>query len=286
MERGGRRRGKAEANKAPNYAIGKSQSHTHPPPSPFPLPPFFVRTPTAIVTDLGTEFGVEVSKEGHTISHVFRGTVQVQALSADGKPEGDGTVLHENQTARVDGRGASRITMLAPSAEQADFVRELPKRTMKVFDLVDVVAGGNGFSGRRNRRHRPDQRPNRQCSIRKAFLLVSDGKYHRVEGLPFVDGVFVPKGGNAAVQLDSAGHTFAEFNNSEDRTGGPLWAGGKVRLFPPLPPPNENIRYIPAVLGGVDYSLPPHGLLFMHANKGITFDLEAIRRANPGCKLL
>ena len=64
-----------------------------------------VRTPTAVVTDLGTEFGVEVNKEGRTTSHVFRGTVQVQSLSADGKPEGDGTVLHESQTARVDGRG-------------------------------------------------------------------------------------------------------------------------------------------------------------------------------------
>ena len=92
-----------------------------------------------------------MSKAGQTVSHVFRGTVQVQTLSADGKPEGDGTVLHENQTARVDARGASRITMLAPSAAQADFVRELPKRTLKVFDLVDVVAGGNGFSGLRNR---------------------------------------------------------------------------------------------------------------------------------------
>ena len=29
-----------------------------------------------------------------------------------------------------------------------------------------------------------------------------------------------------------------------------------------------------------------HGLLFLHANKGMTFDLDAIRRANPGCKLL
>ena len=27
--------------------------------------------------------------------------------------------------------------------------------------------------------------------------------------------------------------------------------------------------------------MPGHGLLFMHANKAITFDLGAIRRANP-----
>ena len=44
-------------------------------------PLFTVRTPTATVTDLGTEFGVEVSKEGHTTSHVFRGSVEVQAAA-------------------------------------------------------------------------------------------------------------------------------------------------------------------------------------------------------------
>ena len=39
-------------------------------------------------------------------------------------------------------------------------------------------------------------------------------------------------------------------------------------------------------MGGIDYASPGHGLLLLHANKGITFDLEAIRRANPGCRLL
>ena len=39
--------------------------------------PFSIRTPTATVTDLGTEFGVEVSKEGGTTSHVFQGKIVV-----------------------------------------------------------------------------------------------------------------------------------------------------------------------------------------------------------------
>ena len=48
-------------------------------------PLFTIKTPTATVTDLGTEFGVEVSKEGQTTSHVFRGLVRLQVASADGK---------------------------------------------------------------------------------------------------------------------------------------------------------------------------------------------------------
>ena len=64
-----------------------------------------IRTPTATVTDLGTEFGVEVDKQGSTISHVFRGSVRLQAVSATGKPQGIAQVLHENESAQVAGRG-------------------------------------------------------------------------------------------------------------------------------------------------------------------------------------
>ena len=54
------------------------------------------------MTDLGTEFGVEVNKEGHTTSHVFRGSVRLQVASGDGKTEGVAQVLHENESARVE----------------------------------------------------------------------------------------------------------------------------------------------------------------------------------------
>ena len=47
---------------------------------------FSVRTPTAVVTDLGTEFGVEVNKEGDTTSHVFRGSVRLQVAALNGAP--------------------------------------------------------------------------------------------------------------------------------------------------------------------------------------------------------
>jgi len=35
-----------------------------------------------------------------------------------------------------------------------------------------------------------------------------------------------------------------------------------------------------------EYNSTGHGMIAMHANQGITFDLDAIRRANPGWKLL
>ena len=106
-------------------------------------------------------------------------------------------------------------------------------------------------------------------------LRPGDNRYHRVEGMPLVDGVFIPDGRHGPVQLDSAGHRFDEFSTSQNMTSSCIWAGCYF--------PNDPQRR--TVLNGIDYASPGHGLLTIHANQGITFDLDAIRRANPGCKL-
>jgi hypothetical protein len=49
-----------------------------------PAPLFAVRTPTVVVTDLGTEFGVSVNEKQVVETHVFEGTVQVARLGDDG----------------------------------------------------------------------------------------------------------------------------------------------------------------------------------------------------------
>ena len=244
---------------------------------------FFVHTPIATVTDLGTEFGVEVSKEGHTTSHVFRGSVKLQVVDVDEKAEGDARVLHEGESARVKNRGkqgdSNRIIMLAPSAKWVNFVRELPKRTITTLDLADIVAGGDGFSGRRNRGIDPTSGrvADRPPEMNQWDNLVGDGVYHRVKGLPLVDGVFIPDGGKGPVQVDSAGHVFANFPHTDNHTYGYVWAG---TVKPAV--------YFPtcAMLGNENYASSNHGILDLLANKGVTFNLDAIRRANPGCRLL
>ena len=91
---------------------------------------FSVRTPTAVVTDLGTEFGVEVSKEGNTLSHVFRGTVEVQP-TADGRNQGSQSIrLTENESAEVKKQPiGGKVTVHHVAADPASFVRaeQLPK---------------------------------------------------------------------------------------------------------------------------------------------------------------
>jgi hypothetical protein len=66
-------------SKNPSLQIAKSAT---PPPSQLSTlnsQLFTVRTPTATVTDLGTEFGVEVRDGGATLAHVFRGAVEFQS---------------------------------------------------------------------------------------------------------------------------------------------------------------------------------------------------------------
>jgi hypothetical protein len=55
------------------------------PSSLIPHPLFSVRTPTATVTDLGTEFGVEVARDGRLEVHVLKGSVQAQFHDANGR---------------------------------------------------------------------------------------------------------------------------------------------------------------------------------------------------------
>jgi hypothetical protein len=235
---------------------------------------FSIRTPTALVTDLGTEFGVEVDKEGRTFSYVFRGSVRVQKRSADRSETDAGQVLHENQSACVarDRDGAANASRCV---DPTVFVREIPNETVRTLDLADVVAGGDGVTERRNAGIDASTGAwGNAPPPRGYFDIDGDRRFHNVPHRPFVDGVFIPDGRTGAVQIDSAGGLFTEFPTTCNRTCGYLWAGGTV--------PSANSTQILTRLGDVDYASKGHGLLFTHANAGITFDLAAIRRANPG----
>jgi hypothetical protein len=134
---GGRR--KAEGNEE-LMAHGPSLKNNHQSSiinhqSPFPLPPsplFFVRTPTATVADLGTEFGLEVDRSGASRTHVFKGKVELRVAGGDGKAA---TVvpLGEDESARVD-VGQDRVAAVTRPKYQADpFVRQMPKRVRIKF---------------------------------------------------------------------------------------------------------------------------------------------------------
>lgn len=238
---------------------------------------FTVTTPTATVTDLGTEFGVEVSEKGATTSRVFQGVVKVELVGGDEASKRQVMELREGQSVRVEGHDARCVTVVGEAAEQSDFVREMPKQAMKVLDLVDVVAGGDGFSGRRDRGIDPATGRISDHSPTVYFPTVAgDYQYHRAEGNGLVDGVFIPNGEAGVVQVDSAGHTFDGFGRTDNLTYGQLWAGGRIA------PVNAPDAIRTSLRGVDDFASPGHGLLLLHANSGVTFDLDAIRRKTGG----
>ena len=248
---------------------------------------FAVRTPTAVVTDLGTEFGVEVNKHGETISHVYRGTVQVRLVGDHAQPTNSTRILHANESVRVaeeqspTSGNTGVLAMTQPTGTIA-FVRKLPMPTAKFLNLVNLMAGGNGTAHDGNLAINPATgetaaRPMKASATHNDYN--GDGKYHRIAKSGVIDGVFIPNGGPGPVQIDSAGRTFSDFPSTANRTSDCFWLGG--RYLSDDPRAND-----PATLAGVNYSQPGHNWIYLHANKGITIDLDAVRRMQPNCRLI
>ena len=106
---------------------------------------FAVRTPTATVTDLGTEFGVEVNKAGQTTTHVFRGKVKLLALDAGGDRVGHELAIGENESVRVErtqgGVGWQPVIVRIREPKSSEFVRDLslPKQVQASKAYADIV---------------------------------------------------------------------------------------------------------------------------------------------------
>ena len=112
-------------SRSPSLPVSKSPSLS-----------FFVRTPTAIVTDLGTEFGVDVSQAGVTETHVFRGKVR---LEGSGKIKLQERILLAGQTMRV-APGIAVAATDVPKSDQIHFIREMPAaERARPLDLIGQI---------------------------------------------------------------------------------------------------------------------------------------------------
>ncbi|NLF07395.1 MAG: hypothetical protein GX594_05370 [Pirellulaceae bacterium] len=278
--------------------------------SPLPSSLFAVRTPTVVVTDLGTEFGVEVEENGDTTSHVFQGRVLVQAgirvfgesgsRDLEKRPttavvggEADQTVMlvagqsvrvgrvrethHESSTAVGTGLVSGTVRFTQPTSPP-QFARAIARLKRTYLDLADIVAGGDGFGDSRGRGIDAEdgrlllRQPDEYKKISRG-----DGRCHAVEELPFIDCVFIPNGG--LMPLNSAGGTTSLFPKTNNTSWNYIWSGQIVHKNKP-----ENT--ISCWLDFVDYASPRHSVLSMPPNKGITFDLDAIRRANSEVEIV
>ncbi len=198
---------------------------------------FVVDTPGTRVTDLGTEFGVNVTSAGATEVHVFQGQVSVtenRRADASSPPPQSPTILSAGQAAVV----ANGSVAVSPGgATPQAFVGSLS--TAPSIDVVDLICGGNGTMHLRS--GAIDQRTGDSGLLDPVMGASRESpKYHRVPRLPVIDGCFIPRGHTT---VDSSGHVF-DFGKTSGSSFYQIRAGGTF----PWP---RQVRSSPASCGAL-----------------------------------
>jgi hypothetical protein len=236
---------------------------------------FKVSTDQVDVVDMGTEFGVIVESDGHVEAHVFAGEVLVVPDRAS--PRTSSIRLGTGMAAVVSDKGS---IAKAPAAEER-FVRSIPEKPTaatpgKRLDLADLVGGGNGFgSGVLDRGLNPDDGRGVESPVLRQTRAIRTG-YIILLGSRYVDGVFVPNGKNGPNAVSSTGLVFEGCPETDGTYCGGIVDGARMAAVGQgRPTPLGRLR-------GKVYGIGGSPALCVHPNVGITFDLERIRRDNPG----
>ncbi len=180
-------------------------------------------------------------------------------------------------------------------ARIAEVDAELGGLSGSPVNLADIAGGGGGFGAGRT-----------GCGIDARSGNVVGGMYGQVwwhtanefkaSESPFVDGIVVPNGSRGPVPISATGLTIEGVpatcgmaigyamdgpKNASHWTpaDGPEYAA-TISPMCALPQP-----YCNTCVGGVEYSEPGHSMLGLEANKALTFDLAAIRKATGYQKL-
>ena len=240
---------------------------------------FKLNTPNAMMIDLGTEFGVIVSEAGQSELHVFEGEVK---LFSDKRTGGNiyKQTFRTGQAGVIDKSG--QLSKKTYKATPRCFVRSIPKkmpygRPGKRLDLADVIGGGNGFgTGDPNQSINPDNGQRRAGFYNRNRKGVSGSSdFIPMADIAFIDGVFIPDGGDGPMAVSSHGHTF---NNCPDTSSVFCWD-----IF------NGNITIegrCRQQLDGREYGTYSQPAISLHSNAGITFDLDKIRASLPGSRIV
>jgi hypothetical protein len=240
---------------------------------------FIVETPTSRFVDMGTEFGVQAEIDGSTELHVTKGKVQLFAGS-EGQNK-TSQMVTENNAAKFDSN-SGRLQSV-PVKQQA-FVRHIDSKTDFIWDgemtldLADVIGGGNGFeTGKRN--SWLDVKTGQFTNFANRNETLATKTYVNVAASDYIDGVFTPDGGSWQVQVSSEGHIFSECPDTAGTYQYNISNGHEISLIgaagsgfsPRLPP----------VLGGKRCGTKEDPVIILTTNKGITFDLAALRKVVP-----
>lgn len=239
---------------------------------------FSVQTADSKIIDMGTLFGVQADLQQGTELHVFKGkTVLIPGIKSKAKNAVD---VSAGQALSID-RQTNEVRPIALNQEA--FVHAIDSKTHLLWrgrhsiDLSDVVGGGSGFgTGRFGRGLNPKSG---QFGTVENLIRKSTNKYVLTPSSAFIDGVFVPNGQTEQI-VSSVGHCFEDC----PATSGVYYAD--ISNSPEFIQTEKDSRRYPLVLDGINYSQPGNPCIFLHANLGITFDLDAFRSRLPDAEIV
>lgn len=239
---------------------------------------FTVSTTNSKVIDLGTEFGVKADLDSETQVHVISGKTILISLSPN-QPQKQ-YELCQGQAKAVTVSGEVHDIDLKSQA----FVRLFNSEKKFIWkgksaiDLADIVGGGDGFGAGQIGAGLDPLTGKPVDTITPRYSIRGSGRYQPATNSSFVDGVFVPDGGEGPIQVSSRGD---RFENAPD-TNGEFWTeitnGGQLSDPVELSPPQFRLQ-------GREVGTAQSPAIFMHANAGITFDLHAIRQSLSGLRI-
>lgn len=240
---------------------------------------FALTTPSAKVIDLGTAFGVSVDGVANTDVCVFDGEVSLSAEDESGSFS-EPMLLTVGMSARATRQGRISTDV---EIDLDRFARRMPLppsvEMTGGLSLVDVVNGYDHHTFRLAAGIAPDTGQAYQqewFAANEAYPRSRKGTYHVTNWHPMVDGVFIPESSGRSVQIDSAGRTVALVKNGAN-TSGPIWSRRRID-DPSRIVFHENfwggatLERVLERLGACEW-----GMIGLHANVGITFDLNSIR---------
>ncbi|MCE5187470.1 MAG: NPCBM/NEW2 domain-containing protein [Planctomycetaceae bacterium] len=230
---------------------------------------FKINSPSAQVIDLGTEFGIEADLGGNTYLHMIKGKTTLIAGKEANKASmevGAGTA----KKVSIDTQTVADVPYRQTQFVRAfDAAKQVVWREQPSLDLADMVRNGNGL-GTGNSSVRLDPVKGFTTDWHNG-VAAGPRQYLSIAEHPFIDGIFVPDGDKPQI-VSSRGDLFRECPDTSGLFDVDLFANPKAEIL------KTEYRQGTIRFDGRDYTEESgNACIVMHANRGLTFDLDAIR---------
>jgi hypothetical protein len=229
---------------------------------------FTIKTLNAKIVDLGTEFGVQVDIGGNTELHVLKGKTTLVC----GDQNKTSVMLTGGNARKIAGPEAALSDI---QCDENRFARDINSNSHiawrgQSIQLADIVGNGNGFgTGISNIGINP---VTGQTGVITEENRTASNTYKTLSQNPYIDGVFVPNGKTKQI-VSSQGHVFEDC----PETCGNFYLD--IGSTPRIAALNAS------VLKQINHGSNDYNCLLLHANIGITFNLNAIRSQLSGRKI-